>query len=142
MALVYDVEGSTLTLNGRRFTDFQEGDTLVMEFPNPATSKRRGVQGNYNVSKTSNGDEMNLTINLLKASGDDAFFNGLLNQELPVVLDGSFQASFVRDNVDGIDSYDLQGGTITTKPTHTTNTIEGNDLMAYVINFASARRSV
>ena len=142
MAVQYDTNGLTLTLNGRRFTDFQEGDTIVLEFPNPATSKRRGVDGNYVVSKTSNGDECNLTLNLLKATDDDSFLNDAVNQDLPVVLEGSLQAGFIRNGSEGIDSYSLEGGSITTKPTHTTNTIEGNDLMTYVINVATARRSV
>lgn len=142
MAVIYDTAGSTLTLNGRRFTDFFEGDKISLEFPNPSTSKRRGVGGNYNVSKTSNGDEANMTINLLKATSDDSFLNDALNQELPVVLEGSFQASFTRDGASGIDSYELQGGTITTRPTQVDNSLEGNDLLSYVINFASVRRSV
>jgi len=139
---VYDTVGSTFTLNERRFTDFMEGDKISIEFPNPVSSKRRGLEGNYNASKTSNGGEANITVNLLKASGDDSFLNDALNQELPVVLTGSFQASFVRDGSAGIDSYELQGGTITTRPTQVDNSLEGNDLMAYVINFALVRRSV
>lgn len=140
--VVYDTVGSTLTFNGRRFTDFVEGDKISLEFPNPVTSKRRGVNGNYNVSKTSNGDEANLTINLLKASADDSFLNDALNQELPIILEGSFQGSFTRDGAAGIDSYELQGGTITVRPTLVDNSLEGSDTMTYVVNIAAARRSV
>jgi len=140
--MTFDAVGSTFTLNGRRFTDFIEGDKIAIDFPNDATKKTRGQDGNYSMKKTANADEMNMTISLLKASGDDSFLNGLLNQELAIELEGSLQTPFKRDGSDGIEDYSLVGGGITTRTPSSLNTVDGDDTFDYVINFATARRSV
>lgn len=135
-------DNATLTLNGRVFTDFQEGDRLTLTPVNDLTSHTNSANGGLTINKRSDGRVHDLVIRLQKMSDDDIFMNGILNAETTVVLNGSLKEVFVRDGVQGVDTYSLQNGSCTTLPTKTVNDQEGNSLMEYTIRFRQAIRAI
>jgi hypothetical protein len=140
--VLYDSANTTVTLNGRVFTDLAQGDAVKIEFPNEKSSKTKGINKSSVIKMRMDGDEANVTIMVLKASTDDVFLNNALNQPDMVVMSGSIKTNFTRDGVDGVDSYALENGTVVGHPEDTKNNVDGDETMSYVINFVSAIRMI
>lgn len=140
--VLYDSANTTVTLNGRVFTDLAQGDAVKIEFPNEKSSKTKGINKSSVIKTRMDGDEANVTLLVLKASTDDVFLNNALNQGDLTVMSGSIKTNFTRDGVDGIDSYALENGTITKHPSDTKNNVDGDEVMEYEINFVSAIRMI
>lgn len=140
--ILYDSENSTVTLNGRALVDLAQGAAISIEFPNEQSSKTNGINNSSVVKQRSDRNSANVKIKVLKASSDDVFLNSALNQQAAVIFSGSIKTNFSRDGVDGVDSYALENGTISKRPTDTRNNVDGDEVMEYEFNFVSAIRMV
>lgn len=141
-AITIPASGTTLTLNGTRIGDLAEGDAIVIAPVNDATNKTLGINGGVAIKDRLDSGVADVTIRVLKFSDSDIFLNGALNQGAPVVFNGSVKRNFIRDGVDGVETYTLENGSITTKPTNTINLQDGAEAMEYVINFRNATRTL
>ena len=133
-------DSTTLVLNGRLFNDFIDGDALVMTFPNDLASRNRSVRG-LNIQKRSDSDVTDLTFTLPKYSDDEIWMNSQRNSQTPVLFKGSVKENYIKDGVEFVTTYTLEDGTITTQPTDTRNNTDGNQEMAYTIQFNKAIRA-
>lgn len=109
----------SLTLNNRIFSDYADGKALDLKFPNPIASAKTGKNGNSLFAQNQTGKRGELTIRLIKGSGDDQYLNGLTTQQQAnfpgTVLN---QGQYVKQIGDGkgniaADTYILSGGIIT-----------------------------
>lgn len=135
-------DSTTLTLNGYAFTSLGVGDYLELAPINPLTAHTPGGDGGVTIQGRSDAGEMDVTIRVQKMGDDDIFLNSARNQASPVVFDGSAKTNFVKSGTDGVESYVLESGTITTQPTDGKNDQDGNALMEYVIHFRNGRRNL
>jgi len=133
-------DSTTLVLNGHLFNDFIDGDALVISPPNDLASRNRSVRG-LNIQKRSDAGVRDLTFTLPKYSDDDIWLNSQLNKDVPVIFKGSVKENYVKDGVEFVTTYTLEDGTITTQPTDTRNNVDGNQDMAYTIQFNKATRA-
>ena len=143
MAVIsFVADATTLILNGTAIPDFADGDILVLAPVNPVTAHINGAQGGVSISKRSDGGVHDLTIRVLQGSDSDIFLNTAQEQEVPVIFDGSIKENFVKDSIDGVDSYLLENGSFTDRPTATKNNLEGGKILEYKIRFRNASRAI
>lgn len=138
----FNADSTTLVLNGTAILDFASGDILELAPVNPVSSHVNGSGGSVAISKRSDGGVHVLTARVLQGSDSDVFLNTSQEQEDIVVFNGSIKENFVKDGVDGVDSFLLENGSFTDRPTHTKNDLEGNKMVEYKIQFRNASRSV
>lgn len=136
------VDSTTLVLNGHVFNDLVSGDTLVFAPVNPLTSQTNSTNGGVNIQKRSDGGVHTLVIRTQKFSDDDIYLNSARNQAAPTVFNGSAKENFIKDGVDGVESFILESGSFTTQPTHTKNDQDGNNLSEYTIQFRNVTRNL
>lgn len=141
-AIVLAADSTTLILNGRAITSFIAGDILTLTPTADQTSQVVGSDGGVSINNRADGQVHDLLMNVQKFSEDDVFLNSALNQRVPVLFSGSIKEDFQRDGVDYKESWSLENGSFTTKPTVTKNDTDGNALMAYTIRFRRAVRSL
>jgi len=143
MAVInFAADSTTLVLNGYAFTSFVSGDIMELAPVNDLTSHVNSTNGGVNIQKRSDGDVHTLTIRVQRFSDDDVFMNTQINQTDTVVFAGSLKNNFTRDSIDGVESWVLEAGSITTRPTEAVNDQDGNALMEYVVMFRTATRSL
>ena len=70
------------------------------------------------------------------------YLNSAINQEDVTVFNGSVKEDFVRDGVAGAESYILENGSFTTRPSNVKNDTDGNAMMEYTIRFRNATRNI
>ena len=135
-------ESTSLILNGTAITDFAEGDVVELNPVNPLTGRINSSNGGVNVNKRIDGGVHDLIVRVQKYSASDVFLNSAINQEAPTVFNGSVKEDFTRDGVAGAESYILENGTITTRPSNVKNNTDGNGMMEYTIQFRNATRNI
>lgn len=135
-------DSTTLTLNGTAILDFAEGDFLTLTPVNPLTSQTNSANGGVNINRRIDGDMYDMLFRVQKFSDSDVFMNSAVNQAVPVAFDGSAKDNFTKDGNDGVETWTLQNGSITTRPTETKNNQDGNGLVEYTIRFRSAQRAL
>ena len=135
--------GSTLTLNGHVFNDLIEGDVIELNPVNPKTAHINGMRpGSVSIHNRSDGGVHDLIIRCQRFGADDVFLNSIMNQAFPEIIDGSLKEAFVRDGQDGAETWTLELGSLTDRPSRVKNTQDGNAVMQYTIRFRNATRSV
>jgi len=142
MTILLNAESATLVLNGFALTDLAEGTRLELNPVNPLTSHVNAANGNVTINKRVDGGVHDLVAYVQKFSGTDVFLNSAINQEDPVVFNGSVKEDFVRDGVAGVESYLLENGSVTTRPSNVKNSTDGNAVMEYTIRFRNVTRSL
>lgn len=143
MALIQmEAESTSLVLNGTAITDFAEGDFVELNPVNPVTSHVNSDNGGVNINKRIDGGVHDLIVRVQKFSGSDVFLNSAANQVVPVVFKGSVKEDFIRDEVTAAESYILENGSITTRPSNVKNNTDGNAMMEYTIRFRNATRNI
>jgi hypothetical protein len=143
MAVInFNADSTSLILNGTGILDFASGDVLELAPVNPVTSHVNGSGGGVAISKRSDGGVHDLTIRVLQATDADIFLNTSQEQETPVIFSGSIKENFVKDGNDGVDSFLLENGSFTDRPTITKNDLEGNKLVEYKIRFRNCVRAI
>ena len=142
MQISLQSDSTTLVLNGTAITDFMDGDTLELTPVNPVTEHINGSGGSVSINKRSDGGVHDLTVRVLKFSDSDIFLSNQLEQEAPVIFDGSMKENFVKDGSDGVESWLLESGSFIDRPTTIKNNQTGNSLMEYKIKFRNCSRSI
>lgn len=142
MAIHFNAESTTLVLNGFAITDFAEGDRLELNPVNPLTSHINSANGGVTINKRVDGGVHDLIIRVERFSGSDVFLNSAINQEDVVIFNGSVKEDFTRDGTAGAESYILENGSITTRPSNVKSNTDGNAVMEYTIRFRNATRSI
>ncbi len=132
----------SLVLNGFPIVDFAEGDVVELNPANPLTSHINAANGGVNINARNDGGVHDLIIRVQKASGSDVFLNSAINQAAPVVFNGSVKEDFVRDGIDGSESYTLENGSHTTRPSNVKNNTDGNAMVEYTLRFRNATRNL
>lgn len=137
----FAADSTTLLINGYAFSSFLEGDFLTLTPVNPLTSHTNSATG-VSINKRMDGDVFDLAFRVQKYSADDVQVNTWINSATPVVLNGSVKEQFNRDGSDFTESWSLEAGSITTRPTHTKNNQDGNNAVEYTMRFRRAKRSL
>lgn len=132
-------DSTTMVLNGRVFTDFIDGDSLSLTPVNDLTSRTRSTKG-LNIQGRSDALVKDLTFTVPKYSDDDIWLNTQVNQDEPVVFNGSVKEYYTKDGVEMITTYTLEDGSFTVQPTDQRNNTDGNNEMTYTIQFNRAKR--
>lgn len=140
--IVTQAESTTLILNGTPVNDFIAGDIITLTPVNPLTSHVNGTGNGVNINKRSDGGVHDLVVRVQKMSDSDIFLNSAVNQDSPVVFNGTMKEDFTKDGIAGVETYILETGSITTRPTATQNDQDGNALREYTIRFRNAQRNL
>jgi len=140
--LAFATDSTSLILNGTAITDFIEGDFVELNPVNPLTSHVNASAGGVNINKRVDSGVHDLIVRVQRYSAGDVFLNSAMNQESPVVFNGSVKEDFIRDGVAGAESYILENGSLTTRPGNVKNNQDGNAVMEYTIQFRNATRNV
>lgn len=135
-------DSATLILNEQAITSFAEGDYLTMTPVNAASSHVNSAGGGVTIAERFDKDVYDLVFSVQKYSADDIFLLGLINSEGVTVVSGSMKESYTADGEAGVESWNLDSGSITTQPTQTRNNQDGNAMMEYTLRFRTARRSL
>lgn len=135
-------DSTTLILDGRVFNDLAEGDNITIAPVNPSTSRINSIGGGVNINARSDGGVHDVTIRVQLMSEDDVILNSWEKQRPAKIISGSAKQSYNRDGTDGVESWLLEGGSFTTKPTRTSNSTDGNAMMEYVIQFRTGSRNL
>ena len=140
--ITFNADSTSLILNGFAYADFASGDIVELAPVNPVTAQTNGTGGSVAISKRSDGGVHILKARFLIASDSDIQLNTAQEQETPVVFNGSLKENFVKDGVDGVETYILENGSLTDRNTATKNDQEGNKMVEYTIQFRNATRAI
>lgn len=140
--ITFATDSTSLILNGTSLVDFIEGDFLELNPVNPLTSHVNSANGSVNINKRVDGGVHDLIVRVQKGSNSDVFLNSAMNQESPVVFNGSVKEDFNRDDTAGAESYILENGSLTTRPSNKKNNQDGDAVMEYTIRFRNATRNI
>ncbi len=69
----------TIKINGRILNDLMDGDCVTITYPNDLMKVKTGKNGNSIYSYDYSGQQAEVTLRVLRGSGDDKYLNGLLN---------------------------------------------------------------
>lgn len=134
-------DSTTLVLDGEVMRDLAEGDVMTLAFPNAKTNRINAGDGGVTVGERSDGGVCVLTVRVQRFGAADKFLQSKANLGVSV-FDGSAKENYTADGVDGVETYELQTGSITTQPTKTKNTTDGNALNEWVVEFRNGVRSL
>ena len=135
-------DSTTAIVNGTAINDLAEGDYVVLTPANPATSHINSNNGGVNINERSDRGVHDLALRVQRFSESDVFLNNLLRQSPPAIIDGSLKENFSRDGVDGVESWILELGSLTTQPTSTKSGTDGNAVQEYTLRFRNAARNI
>lgn len=140
--ITISMDSGTLILNDYTFKSFAEGDYLSLTPVNAHTSRVNSADGGVTIGERMDKDVYDLTFSTQKYSDDDVFMLSQINTEGATLFEGSAKESYNKDGEAGVESWNLDGGSITTLPTQTRNNQDGNAMMEYTIQFRTAKRSL
>lgn len=140
--ITVSADSSTLILNDRPFTTFAEGDFLTLTPANAASSHVNSADGSVTIIERMDRHVYDLLMRVQKYGADDVYLNGILNGEGVTLMEGSLKESYTADGSPGVESWNLDAGSLTLQPTQTKNNQDGNALMEYTIRFRTAKRSL
>lgn len=139
--ITFASDSTTLLLNGAAISNFQEGDFITLTPANAITSHTNSVNG-VTINKRVDADVYDLAFRVQKFSADDVLLNTWANAADPVVINGSCKEQFNRDGASFTESWALEAGSLTTRPTHTKNNQDGSNQVEYTIRFRRAKRNL
>lgn len=140
--ITISMDSGSLILNDYTFKSFAEGDYLTLTPVNEHTSRVNSSSGGVTIGERMDKDVYDLAFSVQKYSADDVFMLGLINTAGATLIEGSAKESYIIDGGAGVESWNLDGGSITTLPTQTRNNQDGNALMQYTVQFRTAKRSL
>lgn len=140
--ITISMDSGTLILNDYTFKSFAEGDYLTLTPVNAHTSRVNSAVGGVTIGERMDKDVYDLTFSIQKYSDDDVFMLSQINTPGATLFEGSAKESYAKDGQAGVESWNLDGGSITTLPTQTRNNQDGNAMMEYTIQFRTAKRSL
>lgn len=139
----------TIQIAGRVLTDFADGDVARLSFPNDLIAVKNGKNGNAIFNLNAMGEQADLELRVLRASGDDSFLNALLvrmTQDLPTfVLMSGYFVKRVGNGIGRIsaDTYICGGGVFVRKVDVSENVEGATDpaVAIYRIKFSNSDRA-
>lgn len=140
--ITISLDSGTLILNDYTFKSFGEGDYLTLTPVNPRTSRVNSASGGVTIGERMDSGVYDVTFSVQKYSDDDVQMLGFINAAGVTLIAGSAKESYSKDGQAGVESWNLDGGSITTQPTQTRNNQDGNAMMEYTIQFRTAKRSL
>jgi hypothetical protein len=140
--ITISMDSGSLILNDYTFKSFAEGDYLALTPVNAHTSRVNSADGGVTIGERMDKDVYDLTFSVQKYSDDDVFMLSQINTPGATLFEGSAKESYAKDGSAGVESWNLDGGSITTLPTQTRNNQDGNAMMEYTIQFRTAKRSL
>jgi hypothetical protein len=140
--ITLSADSSTLILNDYTFKSFAEGDYLTLTPVNAHTSRVNSASGGVTIAERMDGGVYDLTFSVQKYSADDVFMLGLINTPGVSLIEGSAKEAYTIDGGAGLESWNLDGGSITTLPTNGKNNQDGNAMVEYTVQFRDAKRSL
>lgn len=135
----FKVDSTTLVLNGTVINDMINGDIIELAPVNPETARTYGRNRSVNIVQRSDKDVYTLKFRLLRNSDSDIFMNDQINKQTLVVFDGSIKENYVKDGEEFTETFELSAGSITDKPTHIRNNVDGNEQVEYTIECFATR---
>lgn len=138
----------TIIVNNRNLTDLADGNAVELSLPNDIASAKTGKNGNSIFGLNEMGKQSDVTIRIIRGSGDDKFLNGLLaNQQNNFAGFALLNGQFIKKIGDGTgkitsDTYILSGG-VFTKQVGATSNVEGTSdqsISIYTLKFTNAPR--
>lgn len=131
-------QGLSIIILGRAITDLVQGDVVTITPVSPVTEHINSANGGVTITKRVDGDVHDVMIPVQKGSASDAYLNSLANTGDATVIDGTIKQNYLRDGVALVESWACQNGSMTTRPTSTSNNETGNAQRDYTIRFRSA----
>lgn len=137
-------------LNNRIFSDFADGDFVVLDYPNDIANVKTGKNGNSIYSLNETGRQADATIRLIRGSADDKFMNNLLALQQNNFAGFTLMiGEFVKRMGDGAgnlanDTY-IAGGGIFTKFVPAKSNAEGDtdqSVSTYHVKFSNVPRVI
>ncbi|WP_373073903.1 hypothetical protein [Sulfurimonas sp.] len=140
MAIVsFKAESTTLILNDEVISDFINGDIIELAPVNPDTARTYGSNQSVNIQHRSDRNVHTLKFRVMRDSDSDVFLNEQMNKDTPVVFNGSVKEIYIKDDEELTESFELQAGSFTDKPTHTKNNQDGNAQVEYTVECFARR---
>ena len=139
-----------VTLNGRVFHDFANGDVIKLDFNGELIKVAASKDGNVIYGLNTEGKVATLSLELLAGSSDDRYLNSLLASQLSdlsgfVLILGSF-VKRVGDGAGNITNiiYNTLGGVIEKFPSAATNTTGDTkqSISSWSIKFGNNTRAI
>lgn len=135
----------TISLNGRVFADFADGNCAELKFPNGIAKVKIGKNGNAIFAQDNTGQMSELTLKLLRGSSDDQYLNAQMTAQQLNFAGSVLQfGEFIKKVGDGSgnitsDTYVMSGGIFTKIPEAKTNAEGDTDqsTVLYTIQFAN-----
>ena len=146
--IVIPTDSLTLILAGNVFSEFIAGDFVKLNFPNQLTDRANGAGNSFLVTERVDSNVGELEISILRGSNNDIILNGLFNRKPIVIFEGSMSQDCIRVSTDvdapdiSLENWTLEGGTLTTQPTHTKNNETHEFSIVYTIQFRNASRLI
>lgn len=141
MAIItYATDSATLALNGRIITGFAISDIIEVNPLNDQTSRVNSADG-VSITKRADAGVTDLVVRVQEKSDDDFWFNSLTAGDAPIVIVGSLRENFSKDGVNGVDTWQFEGGSLVGKaPKIVNNNEDTQKVMEYRIQFRNATR--
>lgn len=139
-----------VTLNGRVFHDFANGDIIKLDFTGDLIKVQASKDGNVIYGLNTEGRTSSLALKLLAGSSDDRYLNSLLASQLSdlsgfILIVGSF-VKRVGDGAGNITNviYNTLGGVIERFPSAKTSTTGDTEqsISEWMIRFGSNTRAI
>lgn len=139
-----------ITLNGRVFHDFANGDIIKLDFSGDLIKVQASKDGNVIYGLNTEGRVSSLTLKLLVGSADDRYLNSLLASQLSdlsgfILIVGSF-VKRVGDGAGNVKNviYNTIGGVISKFPAAKTNTVGDTDQSTseWTLTFGNNTRAI
>lgn len=137
--ITFKADSTTLILNGQVISDFINGDIIELSPVNPETVRTYGANRSVNIQQRADKDVYTLKFRVLRNSDSDIFLNNQLNSDKPVVFNGSLKEIFIKDGTEYVESFEIEAGSFTDKPTYTKNNQDGNAEVEYTIECFAKR---
>lgn len=148
---VYSLTGNdTFILNNKVFSEFADGSTISITFPNERTGKTTGKNGNTVYATNKQGLNATVELRIIAGSKDDTWLNGLsLQQERDLPTFELMNGSFTKRVGDGFGkvkfiNYVLLGGVFDNN-IETSENLQGETeqgIAVYRLFFAQAQRAI
>ena len=137
--ITFKSDSTTLILNGQVVSDFVDGDIIELAPVNPETARTYGANRSVNIQQRADKDVYTLKFRVMRNSDSDIWLNSQLNSDKPVVFEGSVKELFVKDGTEYTETFEIEAGSFTDKPTYTKNNQDGNAVVEYVIECFAKR---
>jgi hypothetical protein len=140
----------TIVIDSRILADFADGDTCNIEFPNDLATEKAGKNGNMIYAYNAAGNIANVTLRVLRGSGDDKYLQSRLQEYINdpaafVMVEGEF-IKRLGDGAGNVvsDTITLPGGAFKKKPGAKENVAGDTEqaVSVYALVFANSQRAI